>query len=93
MSASPQKDEEDVEPEAAKTPAQDQEVQHPEEEPMQGHPATQEQEQGLLYETEVKEQDRWLPIANGWFKLLSFSSVLSARSRLREPSQPSNLLL
>ncbi|KAL9060485.1 MAG: hypothetical protein Q9162_000658 [Coniocarpon cinnabarinum] len=29
---------------------------------MQGHPATQEQAQ---YETEVKEQDRWLPIANG----------------------------
>ena len=34
---------------------------------MQGHPATQEQAQ---YETEVKEQDRWLPIANGSFKLL-----------------------
>ena len=33
---------------------------------MQGHPATQEQAQ---YETEVKEQDRWLPIANGSFRL------------------------
>lgn len=29
---------------------------------MQGHPATQ--EQASLYETDVKEQDRWLPIAN-----------------------------
>ena len=35
-------------------------------EDMQGHPATQ--EQALAYETEVKEQDRWLPIANGWFR-------------------------
>lgn len=34
---------------------------------MQGHPAVQEQS---FYETEVKEQDRWLPIANGWSKLL-----------------------
>lgn len=30
-----------------------------------GHPATT--ESALLYETEVKEQDRWLPIANGTF--------------------------
>ena len=44
---------------------------------MQGHPAIQEQAQ---YETEVKEQDRWLPIANGSLKLLPLYSPPSPHS-------------
>jgi len=52
MSASPPKDVE-VEPGA----------QSPEEEQME-HQDTQ--APGIGFELEVKEQDRWLPIANGW---------------------------
>jgi len=37
-----------------------------------------------MYESEVKEQDRWLPIANGWFlhfpSLTSFTSYATAAS-------------
>ncbi len=36
-------------------------------EPMdRGDPEAQARERELAYEFEVKEQDRWLPIANGW---------------------------
>ena len=37
-------------------------AQSPDDEPMDRDP---DQSQGLAYEFEVKEQDRWLPIANG----------------------------
>ena len=63
-------------PEEAK-PEEKQTSQEAEDE-MQGHPATQ--EQASLYETEVKEQDRWLPIANGWFRFIPlpfFNTILS----------------
>lgn len=53
MSDSPQSPPKDV----------DQGVQSPEEEQM--NEAQDPQSGGLTYEFEVKEQDRWLPIANG----------------------------
>jgi hypothetical protein len=44
----------------------EQAVQSPdEEEPHMDREAQETQAQGLGYEFEVKEQDRWLPIANG----------------------------
>jgi len=55
MSASPPK-ETDVEP-TAQSPGNSE---HMERDPQDPHA------QGLAYEFEVKEQDRWLPIANGW---------------------------
>ena len=30
------------------------------------------------YDFEVKEQDRWLPIANGWFKISPMFCVISS---------------
>jgi nuclear transcription Y subunit beta len=42
-------------------------VQSPDDsEPPMDREAQDTQAQGLGYEFEVKEQDRWLPIANGW---------------------------
>ena len=38
--------------------------------PPMEHPDTQ--TQGPAYEFEVKEQDRWLPIANGWSSLFFY---------------------
>lgn len=29
----------------------------------------------LAYEFEVKEQDRWLPIANGWFLMMHYLPI------------------
>ncbi len=55
MSASPPK-ETDVEP----GPQSPDNSEHMERDPQDP------QAQGLAYEFEVKEQDRWLPIANGW---------------------------
>lgn len=55
MSASPPK-ETDVEP-AAQSPGNSEHMERDPQDP---------QAQGLAYEFEVKEQDRWLPIANGW---------------------------
>ena len=46
----------------------------------------------LAYEFDVKEQDRWLPIANGWFLLLGLppSCIHSFLSKIRVP--PKSLL-
>lgn len=55
MSPSPQKDA-DVEPGA----------QSPDETEHMERDLQESQAQALGYEFEVKEQDRWLPIANGW---------------------------
>jgi nuclear transcription Y subunit beta len=62
MSASPQKDL-DVEPGAQSPDDTDA--------PMDKE-AQDQQAQGTGYEFEVKEQDRWLPIANGWSSLYLF---------------------
>lgn len=56
MSASPPK-KSDVEP-GAQSPDDS--------EPHMDRETQDTQAQGLAYEFEVKEQDRWLPIANGW---------------------------
>lgn len=56
MSASPPK-ETDVEAAAAQSPGNSEHMERDPQDP---------QAQGLAYEFEVKEQDRWLPIANGW---------------------------
>jgi nuclear transcription Y subunit beta len=74
MSDSPQSNPKDVE----------QGVQSPDEEGVQMNDPQDPHSTGLAYEFEVKEQDRWLPIANG----MSYSSP----NRLaRRP--PSSLLL
>lgn len=43
-------------------------VQSPDEEAQMNDP--QDLQAGLAYEFEVKEQDRWLPIANGAYQIL-----------------------
>ena len=44
-------------------------------EPHMDREAQETQAQGLGYEFEVKEQDRWLPIANGTSVFLSLSPL------------------
>lgn len=46
-------------------------------EPHMERDAQDTQAQGLGYEFEVKEQDRWLPIANGTSRFFPLSSRLS----------------
>ncbi len=48
-------------------------AQSPDEEQPMDRNAEETQAQGLGYEFEVKEQDRWLPIANGKSTFLAFS--------------------
>ena len=74
MSVSPPK-ETDVEPAGAPSPDTSEHMDR-------GDPEGQARE--LAYEFEVKEQDRWLPIANGWF--LSCSEHLPIISALFFPS-------
>ena len=60
-------------------------AQSPDEEQPMDRNAEETQAQGLGYEFEVKEQDRWLPIANGTSISLAYSLRLicaSFRSRL-----------
>ncbi|KAI9735655.1 MAG: hypothetical protein M1834_001671 [Cirrosporium novae-zelandiae] len=74
MSASPPKEAEvEQEPQS-----------HDEEGPMERDPHT-EQAPGLSYEFEVKEQDRWLPIANGWCYVywIASTSVVVSRVLIR----------
>ena len=48
-------------------------------EPMdRADPEAQARERELAYEFEVKEQDRWLPIANGWFFMLPCPPIIFA---------------
>jgi nuclear transcription Y subunit beta len=54
MSDSPQSNSKDVDPGAPGTPDDDTQMNAP-----------QDPHSALTYEFEVKEQDRWLPIANG----------------------------
>ncbi|KAI9727978.1 MAG: hypothetical protein M1828_005383 [Chrysothrix sp. TS-e1954] len=54
---------------------------------MQGHPATQ--EQALQYETEVKEQDRWLPIANDGHPQSTMTPAPPSSPRLHKKSKKS----
>lgn len=61
MSASPQSNSKDVE----------QGVQSPDEEGAQMNDPQDPHSTGLAYEFEVKEQDRWLPIANGMSPICS----------------------
>ena len=72
MSATPPK-KEGVEP-----------AQSPDENDPRDMNAEETQAQGLGYEFEVKEQDRWLPIANG----TSISLACSLRFDLRKVSLP-----
>lgn len=64
MSVSPPKDG-DVEPATTQSPDEEREEM---DRPDRPHA----QEQSLPYEFEVKEQDRWLPIANGWYYFSRF---------------------
>ncbi|KAB8621906.1 hypothetical protein FH972_026015 [Carpinus fangiana] len=61
MSVSPSQKDPEHENEVARSPSQEQDIQQPEVE-MHGNSVAQ--NEASLYETEVKEQDRWLPIAN-----------------------------
>jgi len=70
MSDSPQSNPKDVE-QGAPSPDEDAQMN----DPQDPHSS------GLAYEFEVKEQDRWLPIANGMSCLSPFSSTM-IRERL-----------